>query len=146
MFFSLHMHSSEVLLFYLLSFSKRLYYHNSSINPPSLKPPFPSPYYSSLINDGLCSSITTLKLRVDWSGMVYLPTGSSDLFLVLGCMTFKFLYSNASTFYDSYLRKTDTKISPSPNSLKWFKINKPLTSFQVRGKTLLFIYHLEPLI
>ena len=63
-----------------------------------------------------------------------------------GCMTFKFLYSSASTFYDSYLRKNDTKISPPLNSLKWFKMNKPLTSFQVRGKTLLFIYHLEPLI
>ena len=32
-------------------------------------------------------SITTIKLPVDWSGMVYLPTGSSDLILILGCMT-----------------------------------------------------------
>ena len=29
----------------------------------------------------------TLKLRVDWSRMVYSPAGSSNLFLIVGCMT-----------------------------------------------------------
>ena len=31
--------------------------------------------------------MTTLKLRVDQSGMVYSPSGSLDLFLILGCLT-----------------------------------------------------------
>ena len=55
------------------------------------KPPSLPPYYCSLINDRLYELIITVKLRVDWSRMVYSPTGSSDLFLILGCMT-NFLY------------------------------------------------------
>ena len=88
-------------------------YRKSSIKPPfSNKPPFPffqgkkvnkplfhSPNYSSIINDRLYQWITTVTLRVDWSGMVYLPTGSSDLILILGCMTSNFLYLNFSTLY-----------------------------------------------
>ena len=55
---------------------------------PSIKHPLPTPNYSSLINERLDRSITTVKLRVDRSGMVnYLPTGSSDLIMILGCMT-----------------------------------------------------------
>ena len=61
--------------------------------------------------------------------MVYSPTGSSDLVLVLGCLTFNFLYSGASTFYFSYLSKTDTKISPPANPLERVKINKPPGGF-----------------
>ena len=70
-------------------------------NPPSSnKPPAPSlfsppplfHYYYSQIKDWLYWSITTVKLCVDWSGMVFSPTGCSDLFLTLGCMTFNFLY------------------------------------------------------
>ena len=57
------------------------------ISPPSLLTPLPSPIYSSLINDRLYQSTTTVKLRVDWSRMVYLPTGRSDLILILSCMT-----------------------------------------------------------
>ena len=30
--------------------------------------------------------MTTIKLHVDRSGMVYSPAGSSDLFLILGCL------------------------------------------------------------
>ena len=84
-------------------------YHKSSIKPPpsnkppppppfqgktvnkpplSIKPPFPFPIYSSLINDRLNYSTTTAKLRVDWSGMVYLPTGRSHLILIIGRMMF----------------------------------------------------------
>ena len=32
-------------------------------------------------------SITTIKLRMNWSGMIYFPTGSSDFTMILGCMT-----------------------------------------------------------
>ena len=50
-----------------------LYYHFQKgfitiiplLTPLSFKPPFPPRYYSSLINDGLCSSTTTVKPLVD---------------------------------------------------------------------------------
>ena len=54
------------------------------------------------------------KFRVDGSGMVYLPTGSSDLFLNLGCMASNFLFS---TFYSSALWRTETTV--------FAKLNKP---------------------
>ena len=62
-------------------------------------------------------------LNVVWtdpgSGMVYSPTGSSDLFLILGCMTSNFLYVSFSTLYSSTLWRTDTivvsKLSQPPS-------------------------------
>ena len=63
------------------------------------------------------------KLRVDWSGMVYSPTGSSDLFLILGCMTSNFLYLSFSTFYSSALWRTDTTV--------FAKLNKPYPPCQI---------------
>ena len=64
-----------------------------TIIPPLFKPlPYlPFPYYPSLINKRLYQSMTTVKLRVDRSGIVYLPTGSSDLFFILGCLTYNLL-------------------------------------------------------
>ena len=64
----------------------------------------------------------TVKLCVDWSGMVYLPTGSSDLFLFFSCMTSNFLYLSFSTFYSSSLWRTDTIV--------FSKLNKPPTSIK----------------
>ena len=57
---------------------------------------------------------------MDWSGMVYSPTGSSDLFLNLGCMTLNFLHLSLSTFYSSSLWRTDTIV--------FAKLNKPHVS------------------
>ena len=48
--------------------------------------------------------------------MVYSPTGSSDLFLNLGCMTLNFLYLSLSTFYSSSLWETDTTVFPKLNT------------------------------
>ena len=80
--------------------------HKSSIKPPLsnklplfsswklISPPLPSPpsYYCSPINYSLYWSITTVKLHLDWSRMVFSPAGSSDLFFKFGCMTSNFLY------------------------------------------------------
>ena len=57
-----------------------------------------------------------VKLRVNWSGMVYSPTESSDLFLILGCMTSDFLYLGFSTLYFSSLWTTDTIIFAKLNT------------------------------
>ena len=60
-----------------------------------------------------------LNLRVDRSRMVHSPTGSSDLFMILGF----------STLYSSPLWRTDTIVFaklhklPLPSSV--FEINKP---------------------
>ena len=59
---------------------------------------------------------------MDWSGMVYSPTGSSDLFLNLGCMTLNFLHLSLSTFYSSSLWRTDTIV--------FAKLNKPHVSIK----------------
>ena len=40
--------------------------------------------------------------------MVYLPTGSSRIFFILGCMTSNFLYLSFSTLYSSSLWRTYT--------------------------------------
>ena len=50
----------------------------------------------------------------------YSPTGSSDLFMIFGCMTSNFLYLSFSTLYSSSssLWRTDT--------ILWAKLNKPL--------------------
>ena len=62
----------------------------------------------------------TVKLRVDWSMMVSSPTGSSDLFLFLACMTSDFLFLSFSTLYFSSLWTTNTtifaKLNKSPLS------------------------------
>ena len=62
----------------------------------------------------------TVKVCVDLSGMVYLPTGSSELILILGCMTQNFLYLSFSALYSSSLWRTDTIIVS--------KLNKPSLS------------------
>ena len=75
----------------------------------------------------------TIKLHLDWSAMVYLPLGSSDLFLILGCMTYTFLYFSFSTLHSSLLWRADTttiaKLNKPPPSLigppNMFEIMKP---------------------
>ena len=73
--------------------------------------------------------------------MVYLPVGSSDLFLILGCMPYTFLYLSFSTLPSSLLWRADTttiaELSKPPLSTKppvsikpppppyMFEINKP---------------------
>ena len=47
--------------------------------------------------------------------MVCSPTGGSDLFLILGCMTSNFLYLSFSTLYSSSLWRNDTIV--------WAKFN-----------------------
>ena len=77
--------------------------------------------------------ITTVKLPVDWSGMVYSPTGSLDLFLTLGCMISNFLYLSFSTLYITVLGgeqipsfcKINPPVSIKPPPLNVFEINKP---------------------
>ena len=49
-----------------------------------------------------------MKLGVAWSRTVYLPAESSDLFLIIGCMTSNLLYLSFSTFYSSSSWRTDT--------------------------------------
>ena len=51
---------------------------------------------------------------------VYSPTGSSDLFMILGCMTSNFLYLSFSTLYSSSLWRTDT--------ILWAKLITPALS------------------
>ena len=69
--------------------------------PPSLLTPIPPPpfSYSSLINKRLYQSMTTVKLCVERSRMVYSPTGSSDLFLILGCLTSNLLVLGLFTWH-----------------------------------------------
>ena len=55
--------------------------------------------------------------------MVYLPTGSSDLFLILSCMTSNFLCLSFSTLHSSSLWRTDTIV--------WAKLNKPSISISL---------------
>ena len=54
--------------------------------------------------------------------MVYLPPGSSDLILILGCVTSNFLYLSFSTLYSSSLWGTDiivcSKLNKPPVSVK----------------------------
>ena len=83
--------------------------------------------------------------------MVYLPTGSSDLFLILGCKTSNFLYLSLSTLNSSSLWRTDTivfaKLVKPPVSIKpplkcvWNKqappggggVNRGFTKFIYQG-------------
>ena len=62
-------------------------YWNSSAPLSFKNPRSPQPYYSSLINDRLYKLITTVKLHLDWSGMVYSCVGSVDLFFIVGCIS-----------------------------------------------------------
>ena len=67
--------------------------------------------------------------------MVYSRVGSSDLFLILVCMTSNFLYLSFSTLHSSFLWRADTttfaKLNKPPVSIKpppphkMFEINKP---------------------
>ena len=59
--------------------------------------------------------------------MVYLPTASSDFFLILGCMTSNALYLSFSTFYCSSLWRTDTIVFAKSNKppSSGFEINNP---------------------
>ena len=97
---------------------------NPLLSPVLISNNHPSPpsYYSSLISDRLCQSITTVTLCVDWSRMVDSSTGSSDLYLIRGCMTStsNLLYLNFSTLYHSSLWRTDTIV--------FAKLNKPSLS------------------
>ena len=89
---------------------------NSLLSSPSLlSPSLPSPIYSLLINDRLYQSTTTVKLHVDWSRMVYSPTGSLDLLLILGCTTSNFSYLCFSTLYFSSFRRTETMVFAKQN-------------------------------
>ena len=63
--------------------------------------------------------------------MVSSPVGSSDLSLILGCMTSNFLYLSFSTLCSSFLWRTDTivhaKLNNSPLSKKL-----PLNVFEIK--------------
>ena len=63
-------------------------------------------------------STTTVKLTVDWTGMVHSSTGSLDLFLILSGMTSNFLYLSFSTLYYSSLWSTVTIVLSPPLSMK----------------------------
>ena len=64
----------------------------------------------------------TVKLHLDWSGIVYSRVGRSDLFLITGYVTSNFLYLSFSTLRSRSLWRTDTTIfaklnnSPPPPS------------------------------
>ena len=65
--------------------------------------------------------VTTVKLWVTvLDGFFLLPTGSLDLFLILGRTTSNFLYLSFFTLYSSSLWRTDIII-------QWFQ-NKPPTA------------------
>ena len=53
---------------------------------------------------------------MDWSRMVYLPTGSSDLILILGCRTSNSLYLSLTTLYSSCFWRTDTIVVSKLNT------------------------------
>ena len=56
---------------------------------------------------------------MDYSKMVYLPTGSSDLILILGCMTSNLLFLELLYFVlSSSLWRTDTIIFSKVNGLE----------------------------
>ena len=62
------------------------------------------------------------ELHLDWSRMVYSPTGSLDLFLIFGCMASNFLYLSFSTLFSSSLWRTDTIV--------FGELNKPPISIE----------------
>ena len=100
-----------------------------SVNP--LLSPHPSQISLILapLNDRLYYSITTVKHRVDWSGMVCSPTGSSYLFLIFGWMTSTFMSLRFSTLHSSFFGEL---ISSSVLS-KWNMLplsNKPPVSIK----------------
>ena len=75
-------------------------------NRPSLLTPQPSPL-----------SFFTFKLHVKWSRLFYSTTGSSDLLLILGCMTSNFSYLRFSTLHSSSFGRTDNMV--------FAELNKP---------------------
>ena len=117
--------SAESISHSFASLTRERYFQHSKIKFVS-----PSGHVISSI------SITTIKLRMNWSGMIYFPTGSSDFTMILGCMTENFLYLSFSTLYSSSLWRNDTIVvswnilSPpsllSPSSSNGLEKNKPL--------------------
>ena len=81
----------------------------------------------------------TVKLYVDWSWMAYSPTGSSDLFSILSCMTSNFLYLSFSTLYSSSLWRTDTiaftKLNNPPHHHHHWGLNRGCTVSKWSVKT-----------
>ena len=60
-----------------------------------------------------------MPIRVDWSRMVYSPAGSSDLYLILGCIISNFLYELLiSTLYFGSSWRSDTIV--------FARLNNPL--------------------
>ena len=57
--------------------------------------------------------------------MVYSPTGSSDLFLILDCMASNFLCLSFNTLCSSSLWRTDTIV--------FAKLNKPHSEINLLG-------------
>ena len=85
------------------------------ISPPSFSSPPPLPLNIIIIHDSR-ESIATVKIRLDESRMVYSPAWGSDFFLILGCISSRFLYFSFSTLPSS-LWRTDT--------IFFAKLNKP---------------------
>ena len=91
------------------------------------------------MNEGLYNSITTVKLHVDWSGMVIYQLEVGICCWSSAAWPPTFLYLRFSTLNSNSLRRTDTIIvakwnKPSHSNkppvsikphLKWFEINKP---------------------
>ena len=124
-FATLGMRGNFDIIFLGISVARKLKtYRKSSNKPPPppifrgrrlISPPPPLPLNIIIIHD--CQeSIATVKIRLDWSRMVYSPTWSSDLFLILVCISSKFLYFSFSTLPSS-LWRTDT--------IFFAKLNKP---------------------
>ena len=85
---------------------------------PLLQPQF-GPFkncYRKYFDTDCQESIATVKISLDWSRMVYSLTWSSDLFLILGCISSKFSYLSFSTLPSS-LWRTD--------SIFFAKLDKP---------------------
>ena len=57
--------------------------------------------------------------------MVFSPTGSLDVFLILGCMTSNLLYLSFSSFYSSSLWRTDTIVFAKLNKLPLSRKHPP---------------------
>ena len=82
---------------------------------------------------------------MDWSGKVYLSTGSTDLILILGCMTSNFFYLSFTTLYSSSLWRTDTivvsQLNTPPLSNKPPRgLNRGLTVYKETGLNFLLHY------
>ena len=76
--------------------------------------------------------MTTIKLHVDRSGMVYSPAGSSDLFLILGCLISNIVFSRRSIWVllELIRRWTQhfTKINQEKRKIEQICIWNPMTT------------------